>query len=137
MKTKEELEQAIVMLEERVVSNTSEMISVQADLKDAQKKLTDFNKPEITPLQFDLIQEAIERGVDNFDFSDTGNYDIEYGIEYDGKVHCECHDLNETQELIDKITEQVHRLFTEAECPDEQTNRQNKARSAQSTRETL
>ena len=118
-KTKEELEQAIVMLEERVVSNTSEMISVQADLKDAQKKLTDFNKPEITPLMFDNIQEAIERGVNDFDFSDTGNFDIEYGIEYDGRVHCESHDLNETHELIEKITEQVHRLFTEAECPDE------------------
>ena len=118
-KTKEELEQAIVMLEERVVSNTSEMISVQADLKDAQKKLTDFNKPEITPLQFDLIQEAIERGVDNFDFSDTGNYDIEYGIEYDGKVHCESHELNDTYQLVEMITDKVHALFVEAECPEE------------------
>ena len=60
MKTKQELEQAIVMLEERVVSNTSEMISVQADLKAAQKQLTDVNKPELTPLMFDNIQEAIE-----------------------------------------------------------------------------
>ena len=119
-KTKEELETAIVRLEERVVSNTSEMISVQADLKIAQKKLEDINKPELTPLQFDLITEAIERGVDNFDFSDTGNFDIEYGIEYDGRVHCESHDLNETQELIEKITEQVHRLFSEAECPEEE-----------------
>ena len=118
-KTKEELEQAIVMLEERVVSNTSEMISVQADLKDAQKKLTDFNKPEITPLQFDLIQEAIERGVDNFDFSDTDNYDIEYGIEYEGKVHCESHDFNGEYKLIEKIAEEVYKLFSEAECPDE------------------
>ena len=120
MNRKDELEQKIQMLEQKVVSNTSEMVSVQADLKIAQKQLEDINKPEITPLQFDLIQEAIERGVDNFDFSDTGNFDIEYGIEYDGRVHCESHDLNETHELIEKITEQVHRLFSEAECPEEE-----------------
>jgi len=120
MNRKDELEQKIQMLEQKVVSNTSEMVSVQADLKIAQKQLEDINKPEITPLQFDLIQDAIERGVDNFDFSDTGNFDIEYGIEYDGRVHCESHDLNETHELIEKITEQVHRLFSEAECPEEE-----------------
>ena len=120
MNRKDELEQKIQMLEQKVVSNTSEMVSVQADLKIAQKQLEDINKPELTPLQFDLIQEAIERGVDDFDFSDTGNFDIEYGIEYDGKVHCESHDLNETHELIEKITEQVHRLFSEAECPEEE-----------------
>ena len=120
MNRKDELEQKIQMLEQKVVSNTSEMVSVQADLKIAQKQLEDINKPEITPLQFDLIQDAIERGVDNFDFSDTDNFDIEYGIEYDGRVHCESHDLNETHELIEKITEQVHRLFSEAECPEEE-----------------
>ena len=124
MNRKDELEQKIQMLEQKVVSNTSEMVSVQADLKIAQKQLEDINKPEITPLQFDLIQDAIERGVDNFDFSDTDNFDIEYGIEYDGRVHCESHDLNETHELIEKITEQVHRLFTEAECPEEDDNSQ-------------
>ena len=120
MNRKDELEQKIQMLEQKVVSNTSEMVSVQADLKIAQKQLEDINKPEITPLQFDLIQDAIERGVDNFDFSDTDNFDIEYGIEYDGRVHCESHDLNETHELIEKITERVHKLFSEAECPEEE-----------------
>jgi hypothetical protein len=124
MNSKEELEQKIQMLEQKVVSNTSEMVSVQADLKIAQKQLEDINKPEITPLQFDLIQEAVERGVDEFDFSDTGNFDIEYGIEYDGKVHCESHDLNETFELVEMITSRVHKLFTEAECPEEDDNSQ-------------
>jgi hypothetical protein len=124
MNRKDELEQKIQMLEQKVVSNTSEMVSVQADLKIALKQLEDINKPEITPLQFDLIQEAIERGVDEFDFSDTSNFDIEYGIEYDGKVHCESHDLNETFELVEMITSRVHKLFTEAECPEEDDNSQ-------------
>ena len=122
--TKEELEQKIQMLEQKVVSNTSEMVSVQADLKIAQKQLEDINKPELTPLQFDLIQEAIERGVDEFDFSDEGNYDKEFGVNYDGKVHLENLDLTCTYELVEMITSRVHKLFTEAECPEEDDNSQ-------------
>ena len=85
----------------------------ESDLVKAKQELKDYNKPELTSSQLDDIQEAIERGVDEFDFSDTQNFDIEYGIEYDGKVHCESHDLNETYELVEKITEQVHKLFKE------------------------
>ena len=115
-----DLELKISGLEKVIQEKTADASRFQDELKVTQKQLEDINKPEITPLQFDLIQEAIERGVDNFDFSDTGNFDIEYGIEYDGRVHCESHDLNETHELIEKITEQVHRLFSEAECPEEE-----------------
>jgi len=119
MKTKEELETAIVRLEERVVSNTSEMISVQADLKAAQRELKDVNKPAITPLMFDNIQEAIEIGIGNFDFDDVDNYDKEFGIDYEGRVDLESFDFTNSQELLEMIVEEVNKLFAEAECPDE------------------
>ena len=120
MKTKEDLEHQIAMLMRALESGKADVVDYENDLATAQKQLEDINKPELTPLQFDLIQEAVEIGVNDFDFSDTANFDIEFGIEYDGKVHCESHDLNETYELIEKITEQVHKLFTEAECPKEE-----------------
>jgi len=115
MKTKQELEQAIVMLEERVVSNTSEMISVQADLKAAQKKLTDVNKPVLTPEQLDEVQEAIESAVGNFDFDDIDNYDKEFGIDYEGRIQLENFDFTNSHELVEMIVEEVHRLFVEAD----------------------
>ena len=125
MNRKDELEQKIQMLEQKVVSNTSEMVSVQADLKIAQKQLEDINKPELTPLQFDLIQEAIERGVDEFSFDDDENYDKEFGINYDGKVHLENLDLTCTYELVEMITSRVHKLFKEAECPEDDNSELN------------
>ena len=69
---------------------------------------------------FDDIYEAVENGVSNYDFSDTGNFDIEYGIEYDGKVHCESHEMTDTTELIDMIVEKVSRLFTEMDAPEDE-----------------
>ena len=125
MNRKDELEQKIQMLEQKVVSNTSEMVSVQADLKIAQKQLEDINKPELTPLQFDQIQEAIEEGIGNFSFDDNGNYDKEFGMEYDGKVYLESIDLTCTYELVEMITKEVHKLFTEAECPEDDNSELN------------
>ena len=119
-----DLELKISGLEKVIQEKTADASRFQDELKVTQKQLEDINKPEITPLQFDLIQEAIERGVDEYDFSDTGNFDIEYGIEYDGKVHCESHELSDTGELVEMITIRVHKLFTEAECLEEDDNSQ-------------
>ena len=113
----EELEKAVLMLEERVEANKTMSTEYEKDLVKAKKDLADVNKPVLTPMQLDDIQCAIESGVENFDFSDTGNFDIEYGIEYDGKVHCESHDFNGTYELTEMITAKVHALFVEADCP--------------------
>ena len=115
-----DLELKISGLQQMIEEKTADASRFQDELKVTQKKLEDINKPELTPLQFDLIQEAIERGVDEYDFSDTGNFDIEYGIEYDGRVHCESHELSDSSELVEMITSRVYKLFTEAECPTEE-----------------
>ena len=119
-----DLELKISGLEKVIQEKTADASRFQDELKTTQKQLEDINKPEITPLQFDLIQEAIERGVDEYDFSDTDNFDIEYGIEYDGRVHCESHELSDSSELVEMITSRVYKLFTEAECPEEDDNSQ-------------
>ena len=91
----------------------------ESQLKETQKQLADINKPELTSSQLDDIYTAVENAVEEFDFSDTDNFDIEYGIEYDGRVHCESHEMSDPRDLVDAIAEKVSRLFTEAECPEE------------------
>ena len=90
-----------------------------SDLAKAEQELKDYNKPELTPMQLDDVYTAIEEGVEEFDFSDTGNFDIEYGIEYDGRVHCESHELSNTTDLVEMICDKVTRLFKEADCPED------------------
>ena len=97
----------------------------ESDLTKAEQQLKDLNKPELTPSHMDDIFEAVETGIENFDFSDTDNYSIEYGIEYDGRVHCESHELNDTYELTEKIVKKVHALFVEAECPEDDDSQLN------------
>ena len=120
MKTKEDLEHQIAMLTNALESGKAHVVDYEKDLAAAKKQLEDINKPELTPLQFDKIQEAVEEGVGNFSFDEQDNYDKEFGMEYDGKVHLESIDLTCTYELVEKIVEEVHKLFTEAECPEEE-----------------
>jgi len=120
-----DLELKISGLEKAIEEHKADASRYEDELKQTTKKLEDINKPEITPLQFDLIQEAIETGVDNFAFDDDANYDKEFGINYDGKVYLESLDLTCTYELVEMITKQVHKLFTEAECPEDDDSQLN------------
>jgi len=91
-----------------------------SDLAKAEQQLKDLGKIALPPVVFDDIYEAIERGISNFDWSDTDNFDIEYGIEYDGKVYCESHDFRNSDDLAQMILEKVSRVFTEMECPEDE-----------------
>jgi hypothetical protein len=116
MKTKNELEQAIVMHEEALASSQHSVIVDTQDLEQAKKDLASFNKPELTGSQLDDIQEAIESAVGNFDFDDSDNYNKEFELDYDGRVQLSNLEFENAQELIESIVEKVHKLFVEAEA---------------------
>ena len=117
---KEQLEVNIAALQLLVNETTDKSKDFTAQLEQAKKDLADVNKPELTPMQLDDIQEAIEKAVDGFDFSDNDNYSIEYGINYDGRVHCESLELSDSYQLVESITDKVHALFVEADCPEDE-----------------
>ena len=119
MKTKNELEQAIVMHEEALESSKHSVIVDTQDLEQAKKDLASFNKPELTGSQLDDIQEAVESAIGNFDFDDADNYDKEFELDYDGRVQLSSLDFTNAQELIEAVVEKVTKLFVETEDKDE------------------
>ena len=118
MKTKNELEQAIVMHEEALESSRHSVIVDTQDLEQAKKELASFNKPELTGSQLDDINEAVEKAVGNFDFDDADNYNTEFELDYDAKVTISSFEFQSAQELIEAVVEQVHKLFVEIEAED-------------------
>ena len=111
-----DLELKISGLEKAIEEKTADTSRFQDELKATQKQLKDVNKPELTSLQLDNIQEAIEIAVDHFDFSDDNNYDKEFELDYDGRVQLSNFDFTNQQELVEMIVEKVHKLFVEAEA---------------------
>ena len=111
MRTKQELEQAIVMHEEALESSKHSVVVDTQDLEQAKKDLADMNKPELTSHMYDIIFEAIEEGIGYFDFDDSENYDIEYELDYDGRVNASSIEFNSASELNEKIMNKIEKCF--------------------------
>jgi len=114
-----DLELKIAGLEKAIQEKTTDASRFKDELEITKKQLADVNKPELTGLQLDHIQEAIEKAVDEFDFDDVENYDKEFGIDYDGRVTLESFDFTNHSELVEMIVEKVHKLFVEVEDEDD------------------
>ena len=117
--TKTELEVKIEALQAALDTKSQEQNAYRGQIDTLKKQLADLNKPKLTPLQFDELMDAIETGVGNYDFSDTDCYSIDYGIDYDGRVHCESFDFDNADDLAREIYNYVERLFAEADAPED------------------
>ena len=90
-----------------------------------QKQIEDYNKPALTPLQYDAIHDAVEKAVENYSFSDCDNYEVDFSLDYDGRVQLETIDLQDTYQLVEMIVDKVCSLFKEAECPEDDNSQVN------------
>ena len=113
-----DLKTKIEGLEKAIQEHKADASRHEDELKQTNKQLADYNKPELAPAQLDAIQEAIEDVVGHFDFDDTDNYQPEFELDYDGKVTLSSINF-ESYKLVEKIVEKVHNLFKEAECPED------------------
>ena len=92
----------------------------QDELKQTKQELVDYTKPELTQKQAEAIETAVDQAVNEFDFSDTDNYEIDYSLDYDGRVQCESHEFIDSADLVEMIVSRVFNLFKEVK--DDKTN---------------
>ena len=102
--SKELLEATVKGLEEKIGQ-------LNMDLKGKQKELEDVSKPEMTEEMYGNLEEIVEEAIGNYDFSDSENYDIEYELDYDGKVNASSLEFNSAHELGEKIMRGVEKAY--------------------------
>ena len=119
---KEQLETNLAALELLQNETNDKLTDYKAQIVQVKRDIEDLNKPELTPMQLDGVYEAIEGAINDFDFDDTDNYNIEYELDYDGRVNAQSLEFQNSYELVEKIVEKVTRLFKEAECPTDEEN---------------
>ena len=120
--TKLELEVKLEALQKLLGEKVTEQTTYQNQINELQRKLDDLNKPKLTPMQFDEVSEAIETAIGNFEFDNEDNYSIDFGLDYDGRVHCESFSFDNAYDLHQEIYGAVERLFAEADEDDNQEN---------------
>ena len=119
---KEQLETNLAALKLLQQETNEKLTDYKVQVSLIEKELEDINKPELTPAQMDNVYLAVERAVEEFDFSDTGNFDIDYTLDYDSRIQCETHDFCNSTDLVELICNEVTKLFKEAKCPTDEEN---------------
>lgn len=116
-----DLELKIAGLEKAIKEHKDFTGTYENDLKETQKQLEDYNKPELSPVVMDQIDSVVESVLNGFSWDDSDNYqDLEYEIDYDGRVSLSNISFN-TYEIQERIVDQVCSLFKEADAPEDET----------------
>tara|TARA_R100000152_G_C6653515_1_gene94469 strand:- start:1 stop:381 length:381 start_codon:yes stop_codon:yes gene_type:complete len=117
--TKDELTKEIEKLKVSLEAHEEQVKDLNHDLAIATQRLEDCDKPKLTPKQFDELHRVIETSVENFDFNQADNYNVEMGMEYDNKVVLEHIEFECHADLYEQIIQDVERLFGVADESDD------------------
>ena len=117
--TKEELKVKLEALQKLLDDKKNEQASYQSQIRDLEKQLEDYNKPELTTFQLRAIEDLISNAIGDFNFDDQDLYEIEYGLDYDARVFADNINFRDTYELTEAIVQAVTKFFKEVPNPDE------------------
>jgi predicted unusual protein kinase regulating ubiquinone biosynthesis (AarF/ABC1/UbiB family) len=102
--TKEMLEATCKGLEDKIGQ-------LNMDLKAKQQELEDANKPVISSKTMDVVNDAINEAIENYNFDNTDQYELDFSLDYDGRVQAETINLTDTYELMEAIVTKVKKQF--------------------------
>ena len=102
--TKELLEATVKVLQDKIGS-------LNMELKDKQKELEDANKPVISSTVMDVVNDAINYAVENYNFDNADSYEVEFSLDYDSRIQAETINLTDTYELVEAIVTNVEKQF--------------------------
>ena len=101
--TKELLEATVKSLQEKIVS-------LQHDLREKEKDLEDVNKPEITAEQMDIINDAVNEALEDYQF-DCGMFEYEFNINYDNKLELSELTFTDSYDISEAIIMNITKQF--------------------------
>ena len=99
------------MLEATVKGLQDKIGSLNMDLKAKQQELEDAGKPVISSYTMDVINDAVNYAVENYNFDNTDQYELDFSLDYDGRVQAETINLRDTYELVEAIVTNVEKQF--------------------------
>ena len=102
--TKEMLEATCKGLEDKIGQ-------LNMDLKSKQQELEDANKPVISSKVMDVINDAVNEAIEGYNFDNTDQYELDYSLDYDGRVQAETINLRDTYELMEAIVLKIEKQF--------------------------
>jgi len=107
------------LLEATVKGLQEKIGQLNMDLKAKQQELEDVNKPELTAIQLDTINDAVDTALNDFNI-DCGMFDYEFEIDYDNKVTLSNLTFTDTYDIVEAVIRNIEKQFKIVQ--DEETN---------------
>ena len=98
------------MLEATVKGLQDKVNQLNIDLKNKQQELEDANKPVISSITMDIINDTVNRAVEDYSF-DCGMFEYEFNLCYDNKLELSDLTFTDTYELVEAIVTKVEKQF--------------------------
>ena len=107
------------LLEATVKGLQDKIGALNLELKQKQQDLEDVNKPELTAIQLDTINDAVDTVLNDFNI-DCGMFDYEFEIDYDNKVTLSNLTFTDTYDVVEAVIRNIEKQFKIVQ--DEETN---------------
>ena len=98
------------LLEATVKGLQDKIGSLNLELKDKQKELEDCNKPVISSVALDIINDAVNSALENYQF-DCGMFEYEFNLCYDNKLELSYLTFTDSYELVEAVIRNIEKQF--------------------------
>ena len=99
------------LIEATVKGLQEKISSLNMELKDKQQELEDAGKPVISSTVMNIVNNAINYAVENYNFDNADSYELEFSLDYDSRIQAESINLTDTYELVEAIVTNVEKQF--------------------------
>ena len=99
------------MLEATVKGLQDKISQLNMDLKSKQQDLEDANKPVISSTTMDVVNDAVNEAIEGYHFDNADQYELDFSLDYDGRVQAESINLRDTYELAEAIIIGIEKQF--------------------------
>ena len=99
------------LIEATVKGLQDKISSLNMELKDKQQELEDANKPVISSTVMNVVNDAINYAVENYNFDNADSYELDFSLDYDSRIQAESINLTDTYELVEAIVTNVEKQF--------------------------
>ena len=98
------------LLEATVKGLQDKIGALNLELKQKQRDLEDVNKPVISSVTLDIINDAVNSVLEDYQF-DCGMFEYEFNLDYDNKIELSELTFTDAYELVEAIVTKVEKQF--------------------------
>ena len=98
------------LLEATVKGLQDKIGHLNMELKDKQQELEDCNKPVISSVALDIINDAVNSALENYQF-DCGMFEYEFNLCYDNKLELSDLTFTDSYELVEAVIRNIEKQF--------------------------